>query len=92
MRWWTRPAPEDSDPELWAAVQRVQARRLQLGMSVTELARRLTRGGQTIRRETLSRVLNGKQPTTWDTCERMADLLGIDLSQPPLDDDSQSTP
>jgi plasmid maintenance system antidote protein VapI len=48
-------------------------------MSVTELARRLEQSGPPIRRETLSRVLNGKQPTTWATAERMADILGIDL-------------
>jgi transcriptional regulator with XRE-family HTH domain len=79
VRWWEREAPEESDPALWAAVQRVQARRQQLRMSVTELARRLEQSGPPIRRETLSRVLNGKQPTTWATAERMADILGIDL-------------
>lgn len=83
VRWWERPPPEDSDPRLWEAVQRIQARRQQLGMSVTELARRASRGQFTIARETLSRVLNGKQPTTWATAERLADVVGIDL-----DDDS----
>ena len=81
MRWWERDAPEESDPELWAAVQRIQVRRQQLRMSVTELARRLSGRGHPIRRETLSRVLNGKQPTTWATAERMADILGIDLAE-----------
>lgn len=75
--WWHRPAPEASDPALWTAVQRIHVRRQQLGMSVTELARRLGAHGHPIRRETLSRILNGKQPTTWDTAERLADILGI---------------
>ena len=87
--WWERPAPEDSDPQLWRAVQRIHVRRQQLGLSVTELARRLAGGGVPMRRETLSRVLNGKQPTTWDTAERMADILGIDLSEEHPDSDAQ---
>ena len=79
VRWWERDAPESSDPQLWVAVQRIQGRRQQLRMTVTELARRLAGRGRPIRRETLSRVLNGKQPTTWETAEHMADILGIDL-------------
>lgn len=78
--WWERPAPEDSDPGLWEAVQRIHVRRQQLGMSVTELARRLAGAGRPIRRETLSRILNGKQPTTWDTAERIAHILNIGLT------------
>jgi ribosome-binding protein aMBF1 (putative translation factor) len=78
--WWERPAPEHSDPQLWEAVQRIQTRRQQLGMSVTELARRLAGQGRAIRRETLSRVLNGKQPTTWDTAERLAHILGMEVT------------
>lgn len=83
VRWWERPAPEDSDPSLWQAVQRLQARRQQLGLTVTDLARRVSRGEFTMARETLSRVLNGKQPTTWATAERLADVLGIDLESEP---------
>ena len=82
MLWWERPPPEASDAALWRAVQRIHARRQQLDMSVTELARRLAAGGTPIRRETVSRVLNGKQPTTWETAERMADILGISLADP----------
>ena len=82
VRWWERPAPEESDPALWDAVQRIQIRRQQLGMSVTELARRLSGQGHDIRRETLSRVLNGKQPTTWATAERLALILGMNLEAP----------
>ena len=78
--WWHRPAPEESDPALWVAVQRLHVRRQQLGMSVTALARRVSAAGHPLRRETLSRILNGKQPTTWDTAERLADVLDIDLS------------
>ena len=77
--WWERAAPESSDPGLWEAVQRIQTRRQQLSMSVTELARRLSGQGRPMRRETLSRVLNGKQPTTWDTAERIAQILGLSL-------------
>ena len=87
VKWWERAAPEESDPQLWAAVQRIQGRRQQLRMTVTDLARRLAGRGHPIRRETLSRVLNGKQPTTWETAEHMADLLGIDLVIH-LDDDA----
>ena len=93
VRWWERPAPEASDPSLWRAVQRIQARRQQLGVSVTELARRLRGRGYPMRRETLSRVLNGKQPTTWETAERLADVLGVSLADarsaadPPPDDE-----
>ena len=53
---------------------------MQLGLTVRELSRRAHHVGQPLRRETLSRVLNGKQPTTWATAERMADILGIDLA------------
>jgi plasmid maintenance system antidote protein VapI len=56
-------------------------------MSVTELARRLSAAGHEIRRETLSRVLNGKQPTTWATAERLAIILGMSLELP---DDERS--
>ena len=75
---------------MWRAVQRIHIRRQQLGLTVTELARRLAGGGGfTMRRETLSRVLNGKQPTTWDTAERMADILGINLTEEDPDSDAQ---
>ena len=90
MLWWERPAPEESDPALWRAVQRLHVRRQQLRMSVTELARRLTARGYPMRRETLSRVLNGKQPTTWETAERLADILGISLAEPRPDEDAQT--
>lgn len=63
-------------------MQQIQARRQQLGMSVTELSRRLSGQGYAIRRETLSRVLNGKQPTTWETAERLALILGMGLETP----------
>ena len=85
VRWWERPAPEESDPALWEAVQQIQVRRQQLGMSVTELARRLSGQGYDIRRETLSRVLNGKQPTTWATAERLALILDLGLDTPTED-------
>lgn len=92
VRWWERPPPEDSDPQLWLAVQRIHARRQQLGLSVSDLARRLASSGLPIRRETVSRVLNGKQPTTWDTAERMADVLGISLVDGSCDDDAPPVP
>ena len=75
--WWERPAPESSEPALWDEIQRLHLRRQQLGMSVSELARRMSAQGHPLRRETLSRILNGKQPTTWDTAERLADVLGV---------------
>ena len=86
MRWWERPAPEESEERLWEAVQRLQARRLQLNMTVTDLAGRLQRVGHSIRRETLSRVLNGKQPTTWETAQRLGEILGVEIDRrPPRD-------
>ena len=86
MLWWERPPPDASDAGLWRAVQRIHARRQQLGMSVSDLARRLAATGTPIRRETVSRVLNGKQPTTWETAERMADILGITLGDAVAED------
>ena len=79
VRWWERPAPEQSEPRLWEAVQRIQARRLQLQMTVTDLAVRLGQVGHSLRRETLSRILNGKQPTTWETAQRLAEIVGVNL-------------
>jgi transcriptional regulator with XRE-family HTH domain len=66
---------------MWQAVQRLQRRRQQLGWSVTELARRLTDRGHPITRETLSRVLNGKQPTSWHTVEAMAEAMSADVPE-----------
>lgn len=82
VHWFQRPPPEDSDADLWAAVQRIQARRMQLGWTVRELARRSAAAGWPLRRETLSRVLNGKQPTTWATARRLAEVVGIDIDRP----------
>lgn len=81
--WWERPAPESSEPALWDEVQRLHLRRQQLGMSVSELARRMSALGHPLRRETLSRILNGKQPTTWDTAERLGDILGVTPGERP---------
>ena len=92
MRWWERPPPDASDAALWRAVRRIHARRQQLGMSVSELARRLSSSGTPIRRETVSRVLNGKQPTTWETAERMADILGISLADAVADEGPPGPP
>lgn len=78
VAYWERPAPGD-DPRLWEAVQRVQERRLARGISVTDLVARLERIGLRRSRETLSRVLNGKQPTTWETVEALAEVLGVEL-------------
>jgi hypothetical protein len=79
VEWWTRPAP-GRDDLLWEAVCRIQERRIARGLSVSALARRTAASGRPIRRETLSRVLNGAQPTSWDTAEALADVLDVDLS------------
>lgn len=76
--WWERPPPGGHEA-LWDAVKRLQHRRLQLGLSVTQLARRMARLGHPVSRETLSRVLNGKQPTSWTTVEVMAEALCADV-------------
>lgn len=78
VRWWRRAAPRGDDG-LWRAVRRLQARRLQLGVSVSELARRTEAGPRTLRRETISRVLNGTQATSWATVEVLAELLDVDI-------------
>ncbi len=78
VAWYDRPAP-DGDEDRWRALCRLQQRRLALGMSVSELARRTAAAGEPLRRETLSRVLNGQQPTTWPTVELLAFVLDIDL-------------
>jgi hypothetical protein len=78
VRWWERPAPR-GDTQLWAAVQRLQARRIARRLPVKALAAELRAIGHPIRRETLSRVLNGRQGTSWDTAEALAEILGVDL-------------
>jgi DNA-binding XRE family transcriptional regulator len=79
VRWWQRPAPR-GDTLLWEAVRRLQARRLERGLTVRALAEELARIAHPIRRETLSRVLNGKQRTSWETAEALAEVLGVDLA------------
>ena len=82
MPWWERPAPGGHEA-LWNAVKRLQRRRLQLDVGVTHLAERMDRLGHPISRETLSRVLNGKQPTSWATVEVMAEALSADVPEIP---------
>jgi transcriptional regulator with XRE-family HTH domain len=81
VAWWDRPAPDDDDAR-WEAIQRIQAHRLLRGIPVTEVTRRLAVIGAPLSRETLSRVLNGKQPTTWDTVAHLAEVLGVDVDLP----------
>jgi hypothetical protein len=76
VAWWERCAP-DGDTARWEAVCRLQERRLARGISVSDLARRTAAVGHPLRRETLSRVLNGQQPTTWHSVEVLADLLDV---------------
>ena len=76
--WWERPAPR-GDTLLWEAVQRLHARRQSCCVTVHGLAEALAGIGHPIRRETLSRVLNGKQRTSWDTAEALSEILGVDL-------------
>lgn len=78
VRWWEREAPR-GDEALWRAVQRLHERQQTLGVSLSELARRTDRTARPLRRETLSRVFNGTQPTTWDAVEVLAELLGVSL-------------
>ena len=78
VRWWERPAP-GGDERLWAAVVRCHEALRTQGLTVTQLAAQLQAHGVPIRRETLSRVLNGRQRTTWRTVERLADVLGVDV-------------
>ena len=79
VRWWERAAP-GGDTALWAAVVRCHEALRARGWSVTRLAEHLRATGHPVRRETLSRVLNGRQRTTWDTVERLAAVLDVDLS------------
>lgn len=76
--WRARPAP-GGDAKLWEAVVACHEALVASGRSVTWLARQLTALGEPLRRETLSRILNGRQRTTWDTVERLALALRIEL-------------
>ena len=80
VRWWERPAP-GGDELLWAAVVRCHEAMRAEGLTIAQLARRLASTGRPLRRETLSRVLNGRQRTSWATVERLADVLGIDIDE-----------
>jgi hypothetical protein len=81
VAWWERTAP-DADEARWTAVQRLQAHRLERGIPVVEVTRRLAEIGAPLARETLSRILNGKQPTTWETVENLAEVLGVHVDLP----------
>jgi ribosome-binding protein aMBF1 (putative translation factor) len=76
--WWERPAPRD-DEALWAAVREVHEARLRRGVTISALAARTAADGYPLARSTLSRILNGKQATTWETVEVLAELLGVTL-------------
>lgn len=78
VEWWERAAP-DADEARWHAVQRLQAHRLARDIAVIEVCRRLDEIGAPLARETLSRILNGKQPTTWETVANLAEVLGVDV-------------
>lgn len=52
-----------------------------LGLTVVDLARRTEATSRPLRRETLSRVLNGTQPTSWETVRILAELLDVDLER-----------
>ncbi|QBI19014.1 XRE family transcriptional regulator [Egibacter rhizosphaerae] len=78
VRWWERPAP-GGDEELWRAVIRCHEALQRRRWSVTELAWRLRLAGHPVARETLSKVLNGRQRTSWATVEQLARILDIDL-------------
>jgi hypothetical protein len=77
VRWWERPAP-GGDEAMWDAVKAIHRRRISLGVSVCELARRLEAAGTPVDRSTLSRVLNGVQPTSRDLIAALADEVGAD--------------
>lgn len=78
IRWWDRSAPR-GDEALWRAVMVIQEERLRVGLTVTDLARRVEAAGHPLRRETLSRVLQGKQATTWATVDALGRALGMAL-------------
>jgi hypothetical protein len=79
VRWWERPAPGGNEL-LWEAVIRVHEARIVQKVSISALVDHLAYRGHKIRRETLSRVLNGLQPTSWETVDELADLLGVSLA------------
>lgn len=78
VRWWDRPAP-GGDEELWHAVVRCHEALQRRGWTVSDLARRLARRGYPVRRETLSRVLNGRQHTSWSLVEAIAEVLDVEV-------------
>ncbi|MFO8075102.1 MAG: helix-turn-helix domain-containing protein [Actinomycetota bacterium] len=80
VRWWERPAP-GGDEALWAAVVRCHEALRAAELTVTDLEARLAGSGHSLRRETLSRILNGRQRTTWTTVEVLAEVLDVDLDE-----------
>ena len=78
VEWWARPAP-GGDEALWAAVVRCHEALRATGLTVTDLEARLAATSRPLRRETLSRILNGRQRTTWETVEQLAEVLAVDL-------------
>ena len=80
VHWWERPAPA-GDEALWAAVVRCHEALRAAGLTVTDLESRLAVTARPLRRETLSRILNGRQHTTWETVELLAEVLGADLDE-----------
>lgn len=81
VRWWERAAPGE-DEELWRAVLACHEALRAQGWTITGLAERLRASGWPVRRETLSRILNGRQRTTWPTVERIAVALDVELPPP----------
>lgn len=65
---------------MWEATQRIHQHKLLRGLSAGVLVARLAAQGTDVRRETLSRVLNGRQATSWELLEALAEVTGADLS------------
>ncbi|GEM_PF-4477304 len=61
------------------AVQRVNRAAAARGLTRTELARRARSGTRGWRRETVSRVLGGKQRPSWELLVALAEVVGQDL-------------
>lgn len=80
--WWMREMPpETRDPVSWAMARELMRILQSSGKyAVSDLARRCADKGRPHSRETISRVLNGKQPGSQELIEDLAIAAGVDLA------------
>ncbi|MFP5308646.1 MAG: helix-turn-helix domain-containing protein [Actinomycetes bacterium] len=82
VRWWERPMPpETRDAEAWEMCRELMRVLHATGRySATGLSEACDAIGRPHARETISRVLNGKQPPSYGLVEDLAMAAGVDLA------------